>query len=151
MADPLTAALVVGGATSALGFSEAQSRNKSLERNAGRQKAMNAVQANEQRDKLARDFAQFAGSLRTTSAGRGIAGSATANAMDLGAFSGGLRERTNIATNEYFGNVSADNYRDANSSNVFLTGLSSGISGFMAGYSTGGFGSKKPPTTGGYP
>lgn len=137
MGDPLTWGVGLGLAQAGLGFSEAQSRNAAQRRAAGQTKAMSAVAADQKKAQLAKEFAQFTGSLRATSAGRGVSGTATAAALDLSAFSAGLSERTVIETNERFSGYQADAQVAANYQSPFLSGLSGGFQGFSTGLTTG--------------
>lgn len=143
--DPLSIGLAVGGA--ALSTVQAQEQNRATERAAGQQKAANRVASNRDKEALARDFAQLAGSLRATSAGRGVAGSASALALQQSATYAGVAQQGAIDTNLRLGNAQIDQRVAASYQSPFFSALSGGLSGYMLGsqLSLGGSGASSTP------
>lgn len=135
--DPLTVGLITAGASGGLSFVQAREQNQAAERAAGQQKAANQIAADAQRDQLAREFAAFEGTLRATSAARGITGGGTESALSLSAQQAGIRQQSGIATNLNFANIQADQRAAASYQSPLLSGLTGGFSGFSAGYTLG--------------
>lgn len=135
--DPLTVGLITGAATGGLSLAQASSQNQAAERAAGQQKAANEIAADAQRDQLAREFSAFEGTLRATSAARGIVGGGTESALGLSAQQAGIRQQSGIATNLSIANTQADQRAAAAFQSPLLAGLTGSLSGFSAGYSLG--------------
>jgi hypothetical protein len=133
--DPLTAGLVGGAALGGLSFVQAGESNQASKRAAGQQKAANIVAANQQKENLARDFAQLEGSLRTTSAARGTAGSATSFGLQTTVGAVATGNRANINTNTFLGNAQADQRASASYQSPLFGALSGGLQGFLLGSS----------------
>jgi hypothetical protein len=143
--DPLTIGLTVGGA--ALSGIQASENNQAAQRAAAQQKAANTVAANRQKESLARDFAQLEGSLRATSAARGVAGSASALAAQQSAGYAGIAQQGAVNTNLRLSNLQAQQRADAAYQSPLFASIQGGLQGYMLGSSLGGLGSAAAPAT----
>jgi hypothetical protein len=129
--DPLSVGLAVG--LGGLGAIQTNQSNKAANYAAAQQKAANEIAANAEKDKLAREFAALEGTLRATSAGRGVAGSQTASALSLSAGQAGIVQQGNVNTNLRLANVQADQRAAAAQQSPFMSLLMGGIQGYMLG------------------
>jgi hypothetical protein len=131
--DPLTASLLGAAVSGGLSFAQASESNQAANRAASQQKAANTVAANQQKENNAREFAQLEGSLRTTAAARGVAGSSSSLALKqtLGAVATG--NRANINTNTFLANAQADQRAAASQQSPLLGALSGGLQGLLLG------------------
>ena len=138
--DPLT--LAIGGLSAAASFSSAQTANSRASQAADAEKATEDVAARQRKEITARNLQELEGSLRASAAGRGVAGSASVDALSLSAFESALLEESNIGLNRFFAHGAADARAAAQYQNPLLagvqgfsTGLSigSGVSGLFAG------------------
>lgn len=138
--DPVT--LAIGGLSAAASFSQAQSANRRAGQAAEAEKATEDVAARQRREITARNLQELEGSLRATAAGRGVAGSASVEALSLSQFESALLEESNIELNRFFAAGAADARAAAQYQNPLLAGISgfstgisigSGISGLLSG------------------
>ena len=130
--DPLT--LAIGGLSAAASFSEAQGNNQRTRRAADATKATEDVAARQRKEITARNLQELEGTLRASAAGRGVAGSASTDALSLSQFESALLEQENIELNRFFANTATDARADAQFQNPLLAG----IQGFSTGISIGG-------------
>lgn len=131
--DPVTAT-IIGGVVGGASLLQASQQNKALKRSAESEKASNDIAARERREITAKELQRLEGTLRSSSAGRGIAGSATTNALSTSATATALDQQTSIELNNLFANQAADARAAAQFSNPLLSGLS----GFSSGIQLGG-------------
>ena len=131
--DPVTAT-IIGGVVGGASLLQASQQNKALKRSAESEKASNDIAARERREITAKELQRLEGTLRSSSAGRGIAGSATTNALSTSATATALDPQTSIELNNLFANQAADARAAAQFSNPLLSGLS----GFSSGIQLGG-------------
>jgi hypothetical protein len=123
--DPLSITLAAGMA--GLSFAQADANNDAARRAAEQQKAANRVASNKQKENLSREFAQLEGSLRATSAGRGVSGSATAMALQQTAGYAGVSAQGAVNTNLRLANQQADQQASAAYQSPLLAGVQGGF------------------------
>lgn len=136
--DPLTVGLTLGGA--ALSTVQASENNSAARRAAEQQKAANKIASNREKESLARDFAQLEGSLRATAAGRGVAGSSSALALQQAAGYAGIANQGAVDTNLRLANAQADQRAAAAYQSPFFAGLQGGLQGYLLGSSLSALG-----------
>lgn len=129
--DPLTIGLTLGGA--ALSGIQASENNSAARRAAEQQKAANRIASNREKETLSREFAQLEGSLRATAGARGVAGSASAFAIQQAAGYAGTAQQGAIDTNLRLSNAQADQRAAAAYQSPLFAGLQGGIQGYMFG------------------
>lgn len=129
--DPLT--LAIGGLSAAASFSSAQSANRQAQSAAEAEKATADVAARQRKEITARNLQELEGSIRASSAGRGVAGSASTDALSLSAFESALLEESNVELEQFFAHGAAD----ARAAAQFQNPLLAGIQGFGTGLSIG--------------
>ena len=125
----LIAGLVAGGATAGVSILEAGEQNKATQRAADAEKATQGVAAQQRQEVTARRLLELEGSIRSSSAGRGVAGSAVETSLLGSAFESALLESSNIETNRQFQGLSTQSRAAAS----FQSPLGAGISGFSQG------------------
>ena len=136
--DPVT--LAIAGGLGALSVIEANQQNKRVQKAAEAQKATQDVAAQQRREATARELQALEGSILATSAGRGVAGSASSAALSLATFESAAQQAANIEMNRYFSNIATQSQANAQMSSPLMAG----ISGFSTGIKLGdslGFGS----------
>ncbi len=143
--DPLSITLAAGMA--GLSFAQADANNDAARRAAEQQKAANRVASNKQKENLSREFAQLEGSLRATSAGRGVSGSATAMALQQTAGYAGVSAQGAVNTNLRLANQQADQQASAAYQSPLLAGVQGGLQGFLLGSSLSSMLASSAPAT----
>lgn len=144
-------AVALGGLSGGLSFAQAEENNKAAKRAADQQKAANRVAANRQDENLAREWAQLEGSLRATSAARGAAGSASAQALSQFAGFAATSQSGAVATNLRLANQQADQRAAAAYQNPLMAGLQGTLQGFLLGTQLSSFFPSNPVPTGAPP
>lgn len=135
--------LVLGGLTAGVATLEAQSQNRATKRAASAEQATQDESARQRQEITARRLQELEGSIRSSSAGRGVAGSAVETSLLGSTFSSGLAESSNIETNRFFQSLQTQTRADA----AFQSPLSAAVGGFGQGFSVGSqFGGSSPPT-----
>jgi len=127
------AALALGGLSAGASVLEATQQNKATQRAADAEQATQNVAASQRQQVTARRLQELEGSIRSSSAGRGVAGSAVETSLLGSTFESALLESSNIETNRFFGNLSTQ----ARAAASFQSPLGAGISGFSTGFSIG--------------
>ena len=130
----LELALVGGALTSGVSILEANQQNKATQRAADVEKATQDAAAQSRQQITARRLLELEGSIRASSAGRGVAGSGVETSLLGSAFESALLESSNIETNRGFQNLSTQSRADAS----FQSPLGAGVGGFSTGFSLGG-------------
>lgn len=137
----LETALVVGALSGGASILGAAEQNKATQRAADAEKATQNVAAQQRQQVTARRLQELEGSIRSSSAGRGIAGSAIETSLLGDVFESALLESSNIETNRQFGNLSTQTRADASFQSPLGAGIGGFATGFSLGSSFGGFGS----------
>ena len=156
MADPFTAALVIGGTTAAFGAASSASQASTANANARRQaqaasqqgaaNAMLTQQATQSEiNKLSRQFNQYLKSSDASAGIRGTAGTAASEALRRASMAAAMQDVTNIqrqgATQEVAIWANTQNQINAARSsmqNVWLSGLAGGLQGAQTGLAMAG-------------
>jgi len=142
--DPVT--LAIAGGLGALSIVEANQQNRRVQKAAEAQKATQDVAAQQRREATARELQALEGSILATSAGRGVAGSASSDALSLATFESAAKQASNIEMNRYFSNIATQSQGNAQ----MTSPLMAGISGFSTGLQLGGsFGGADPTAAAG--
>lgn len=126
--------LVLGGLTTGVSVLEAQQQNRATQRAAAAEQATQNVAAQQRQQITARRLAELEGSIRSSSAGRGVAGSAVETSLLSSTFTAALIESSNIETNRLFQGFSTQ----ARAAASFQSPLGAGFSGFGTGVQLGG-------------
>lgn len=129
----LEVALVLGAASAGASILETQQQNKAIGRAADAEQATQDVAAQQRQQITARRLAELQGSIRASSAGRGVAGSAVETSLLGSSFTAALLESSNIETNRQFQGLSTQ----ARAAASFQSPLGAGIGGFGQGFSIG--------------
>lgn len=137
----LVAGLVAGGATAGVSVLEANQQNKATQRAADTEKATQDAAAQQRQELTARRLLELEGSIRASSAGRGVAGSAVETSLLGSTFESALLESDNIETNRFFQGLSTQSRADASFQSPLGAGINGFSTGFSLGTSLGGFGS----------
>ena len=139
--DPLTAGIVGGVLLGGTSVVQASQQNRAVQRAAEAEKATQDVAAAERRQITARELQALEGSIRASSAGRGVAGSASQGALSLATFESAKTQAASIELNRLYGNAATDARAAAQYSSPLLAGISGFSTGFSLGNSLGSFGS----------
>ena len=137
MGDPFT--LLLAGASAAVSVAGAESANEATERAAGAEMATQDIAAQQRTSIVARELQTLEGSVRASSAGRGVAGSRVETSILGSAFESALLQGSNIELNRFTQNAATQARADAAFQSPFLAGLSGLQSGFSLGNTLGGF------------
>lgn len=129
----LEVALVLGGLTAGASALGAVEQNKATGRAADAEQATQDAAAAQRQQLTGRRLQELEGSIRSSSAGRGVAGSAVETSLLASTFESALLESSNIETNRFFQNLSTD----ARAGASFQSPLSAGVGGFAQGFSIG--------------
>lgn len=125
----LEAALILGAVSGGASILESQQQNKATQRAADAEQATQGVAAQQRQEVTARRLLELEGSIRSSSAGRGVAGSAVETSLLGSAFESALLESSNIETNRQFQGLSTQSRAAAS----FQSPLGAGIGGFGQG------------------
>jgi hypothetical protein len=134
--DPVT--LAIAGGLGALSVVEANQQNRRVQKAAEAQKATQDVAAQQRREATARELQALEGSILATSAGRGVAGSASSAALSLATFESAAQQAANIEMNRYFSNIATQSQGNAQMSSPLMAGISGFSTGLQLGGSFGG-------------
>lgn len=146
MGDPFTTSLIVGGLTAGTSVLQATQQNEAIERAAEAEKAQQDAAAAERKQQVARELQAVEGSIRASSAGRGVSGSRSVEALSLSTFETALLQQENIELNRFFGNAATDARAGANTQNPLLAGISGFTSGVQLASSFQGLGGGGTPS-----
>lgn len=133
MGDPITTGLILGGISAAASSSGAISANKRADQAAEAEIATQDIAAQQRKAITARELQTLEGSIRASSAGRGVAGSRVETSILGSAFESALLQGSNIETNRFAQEQASLARAESQQQNPFVAGLS----GFSSGFGTG--------------
>ena len=136
MGDPITLALA--GFSAAAGVAGAQSANDATQQAAEAEIATQDIAAQQRKSITQRELQTLEGSLRASSAGRGVAGSATELALSSSISESALQQGASIELNRFTQNAATQARADAQFQSPFLAGLQGLQSGFSLGQGISG-------------
>ena len=138
MGDPITTGLILGGISAAASGAGANSANKRVNQARDAEIATQDIAAQQRKAITARQLQTLEGSIRASSAGRGVAGSRVETSILGSAFESALLEGSNIEINR-FTQEAASRARAASQQQSPLIAAASGFkSGFGFGHDIGG-------------
>lgn len=141
MGDPFTTALILGGATAGTSVLQAEQQNRAVQRAAEAEQAQQDAAAQERKQQVARELQLVEGSIRASSAGRGVAGSASVEALSLSTFESALLQQENVELNRLFSRQAIESRSSAQTTNPLLAGISGFTTGAQLSSSFQGLGS----------
>lgn len=139
MGDPITTGLILGGISAAASSSGAMSANKRVDRAAEAEIATQDIAAQQRKAITARELQTLEGSIRASSAGRGVAGSRVETSILGSAFESALLQGSNIETNRFAQEQASLARAESQQQDPLLAGISGFTSGFGTGQKIGGF------------
>tara|TARA_R110002020_G_scaffold151599_2_gene328666 strand:+ start:1784 stop:2299 length:516 start_codon:yes stop_codon:yes gene_type:complete len=137
MGDPITTGLILGGISAAASGAGASSANKRVNQARDAEIASQDIAAQQRKAITARQLQTLEGSIRASSAGRGVAGSRVETSILGSAFESALLEGSNIEINRFTQEAATRARAESQQQSPLLAGVSGFQSGFGFGNSLG--------------